>query len=331
MPPARLPRGMPSRRRHISTISVVVVCRGYGSTNRAKHARRTALRQWSRRQAMERSAAARRADAGLHGWWPGSSTVEDWLRIVSVMSAAASRRCSQLSNTSEPVPAVLCGGDAIGQALSRLLADAEHCRDRLGYRAGSPTGASSIIQTPSENSFAQLAKRPRRASRVLLDTARHRSTSPTGAPSAPSAASAISASADDSIVSGGRRFPGVVSSVLQRREFACAARQRMNLKYFDSASTISRSRREPRGSTCDAAEQCRGGAIEQDLAAVPCRHHPRCPVQHRAEVVIAAHARPHPSRYPSAPAVPAPAGRRRRRRLPIEATRTPRTPHRRCA
>ena len=36
------------------------------------------------------------------------------------------------------------------------------------------------------------------------------------------------------------------------------------------------------------AEQTCGRTIEQDLAAVPARHHPRGAVEHRAEVVTAA-------------------------------------------
>ena len=51
---------------------------------------------------------------------------------------------------------------------------------------------------------------------------------------------------------------------------------------------MSRSRREPMGYQFNAREQLRGEAVDEDLAAVACRHHPCRAVQHDAEVVLAA-------------------------------------------
>ena len=57
-------------------------------------------------------------------------------RIASIMSAAASSRCSQLSKISSRATPLQRVGDTVGQSQSRLLGDAEYRRDRPGHGCG---------------------------------------------------------------------------------------------------------------------------------------------------------------------------------------------------
>ena len=64
---------------------------------------------------------------------------------------------------------------------------------------------------------------------------------------------------------------------------------------------MSRSRRDPMSTSSDAAEEFRRRAVEEYLTAMTRRHQPRSPIEHRAEVVVAAQFRltcrdPHPDR-----------------------------------
>ena len=51
---------------------------------------------------------------------------------------------------------------------------------------------------------------------------------------------------------------------------------------------MSRNRLGPNDNQVDATDQSRGGAVEQDLAAMAGRHHSRGAIEHRAEVVVSA-------------------------------------------
>ena len=61
-------------------------------------------------------------------------TVAERARIASIRSAAASRTCSQLSNTNSRDPALQRGRHTAGNTHTRLLGDAEHGRHRVGHR-----------------------------------------------------------------------------------------------------------------------------------------------------------------------------------------------------
>ena len=61
-------------------------------------------------------------------------TVAEAARIASTRSATLSTTCSQLSNTSSRDSALQGGGHRLGHCLARLLGDAQHRRDGVGYR-----------------------------------------------------------------------------------------------------------------------------------------------------------------------------------------------------
>ena len=80
------------------------------------------------------------------------------------------------------------------------------------------------------------------------------------------------------LVVGGRRFPGVGSSVFSGgnsvRRPGCP-----DLEQLDRSGDIAQ---PPRSQVdeVDTGEQSRGRAVDQDLAAVACRHHPGGAVEH---------------------------------------------------
>ncbi len=134
-------------------------------------------------------------------------------RILPMMSAAASRTCSQLSNSSSRTRP--SNADA---TLSATLSPGCWLRPRTaatasGTAAGSVTGPSSIIHTPSGNSGCRRAATS--CARRVLPT-----------PPTPVrvtrrcdfnavATSATSDSRPTKLVAGGRRLPWLVSSVLR--------------------------------------------------------------------------------------------------------------------
>ncbi len=61
-------------------------------------------------------------------------TVAECARMASIRSAAASRTCSQLSNTSNRTLPSSAAATLLAHALARLLGDAQHRRHRVGHR-----------------------------------------------------------------------------------------------------------------------------------------------------------------------------------------------------
>ena len=131
--------------------------------------------------------------------------------MVVIMSAAASRTCSQLSNNrSRDLPSKAAA------TLSATLRPGcwvmpSAVATASGTAAGSPTAASSVTNTPSWNVNADRAANSN-ARRVLPTPPTPVSVTNRCALSAVSS-SARSASRPTKLVVGGRRFPGVGSTV----------------------------------------------------------------------------------------------------------------------
>ncbi len=137
-------------------------------------------------------------------------TLVDWARIASIRSAAASRTCSQLSNTSNRTRPSSAAATLSVTVFPGCCVMPNTAATASGTAAGSVTAANSKNQTPSGNSSHRRAATSV-ASRVL--------------PTPPTPANvtnrwALSASRTWStsdwrptkLVNGGRRFPGLVSS-----------------------------------------------------------------------------------------------------------------------
>src|SRR5262249_609365 len=86
---------------------------------------------------------------------------------------------------------------------------------------------------------------------------------------------------------GGRRsqIPGRGTHGLERWKFR-AQSGAAYLKQLDWVGNVAQPPR-PQRHQFDATEQSRCGAVEQNLAAMACCHHPRGAVEHHAEVVAA--------------------------------------------
>ena len=137
--------GIPSRRWHVSTTAAA-------SSAVATEKREATLRARStNRLTAEESMPARTSSEGTShncsSATPNPSrlvantlTVAECARIASTRSAAASRTCSQLSNTNKPDPALQCGGHTVIQALPRLVGDAQHRGHRVRHRCGISDG-----------------------------------------------------------------------------------------------------------------------------------------------------------------------------------------------
>ena len=111
----------------------------------------------------------------------------------------------------------------------------------------------------------------------------HRSTSPTDAPRSAASTSVSSDSRPTKLVVGGRRFPG------RRIERLSGGKSvRSPGPGPETSSTgwaMSRNRRGPRSTRSTPLSRPAVDAVEQDLAAVPARHHPGGAIEHGAEVV----------------------------------------------
>ena len=223
--------------------------------------------------------------------------------------------------------AVHGSGDALGDSHARLLGDAQHGRDRFGHRGriSRPRPVRSP-NTPSGNPSASRAATSN-ASRVLPTPPTPVNVTSRCALSAVSSSATFRFAADQAGVGRSEISRNRIDG-LQRREVGRAGRRpgpgtprpawRCRVT---AAAPIDK---------IDAAEQTRRGAVDQDLSAVACGHHPCGSVEHRAEVVVSAEfgltgrdAHPH---------------RQLQRPLRVyrgidgrAATRTPRTSRRRCS
>ena len=133
-------------------------------------------------------------------------------RIFSIRSAAASRTCSQLSNTSSRDRPSNAAATLSARLNPGCWVIPSTAATASGTAAGSPTGANSMTHTPSGKSLRSRAATSN-ASRVLPTPPTPVSVTIRCAFSSASS-SANSASRPMKLVVGCRRFPGVGSSVL---------------------------------------------------------------------------------------------------------------------
>ena len=111
-------------------------------------------------------------------------TVSERAKIESITSAAASNTCSQLSKHQQPPTRLQRRGYALGHTQSRLLGNAEDCSHGLRYRGRIAHGG----KFDDPHSVWEAVRRAGRPIPVRVESCRpprHRSTSPTDAPSAP--------------------------------------------------------------------------------------------------------------------------------------------------
>ena len=94
--------------------------------------RRTASPHPNRCPATAPARVVRRPPATLLGWWRGLARSPTARRIAR--SSAASRTCSQLSNTSSRVRPSIAAATLSARLDVRLLGDPQHGRHRLGHR-----------------------------------------------------------------------------------------------------------------------------------------------------------------------------------------------------
>ena len=228
--------GIPSRRRQISvtapTSSIATKCL---VRQRGRARRTTSAAAESGRRVTAPARVVRRRPAILPGWSRGFSPSTSAARIDLDHVGAASRTCSQLSNTSSRVrpsnaaamlSAMLNPGCWV---MPRTAATAS------GTAAGSPTAASSITHTPSGKSSAE----PRRRPPAPVVSCRPRRPGQRHQPCALStvSSSASSASRPMKLVVGGRRLPGVGSTVFSGGK-SVRRPGRSDLKHLDRFGDI---------------------------------------------------------------------------------------------
>ena len=131
--------GIPSRRRQISTTaaaSSAVATEKREATLRARSTNRfTAAESMPARTSSEgTSHNCSSATPNPSRLVANTLTVAECARIASTRSAAASRTCSQLSNTNNRTLPSNAAATLSATALARLLGDAQHRRDRVGHR-----------------------------------------------------------------------------------------------------------------------------------------------------------------------------------------------------
>ncbi len=277
--------GMPSRRRQISTTASASSLERDGRRDRRRavdEQRRGARVRWTSSDGTGQScSSATRRPSRLVA------------RIFTVADAPGSprsgRRPRRARARSCRTPAAAIGLPAPPQrcrpAHARLLGDAEYRRDRLGHRGRVADRRPARSPTPRRGSRAPDRAATSSARRVLPTPPTPVSVTSRCAFSA-RLQSAISASRPTKLVVGGRRFPGAGSSVLSGGKSVRRPSAR-DLKHVDRLGDIAQ---PPRSQVdqVDSGEELRRRAVEQDLAAVAGRHHPRGAVEHRAEVVVAA-------------------------------------------
>ena len=200
--------GIPSRRRQISLTTSRLSTEKPGETLRARSTNKSTAVPTSKERTGHSCSSTTPSPSRLVAI---IRTVEDCRRMASIRSAAASRMCSQLSNTSNRTrPSSAAATDSLTLLpgcwmMPRIAATAS------GTAAGSVTAASSKSHTPSGNSSASceatsIARRvlPTPPTPVNVTSLRERTAV---------AISATSASRPIRLVAAGRRFPGVESSV----------------------------------------------------------------------------------------------------------------------
>ena len=155
-------RGIPSRRRQISMTapaSSAWSSEKRGATLRVRSTNRltAASRCPRRRPARAPATVARRRRPILPGRWPESPRSADCARMASTRSAAASRTCSQLSNTnSRTRPSSAAATDSL-TLLPGCSVMPSTAGTTSGTATGSATAANSKTQTPSGNSSTRRA------------------------------------------------------------------------------------------------------------------------------------------------------------------------------
>ncbi len=157
--------GIPSRRRQISATTSVVSAEKPCATA-AERVRRTGRRPHSASSDRAPATPARRQRPSPSRLVAKILTVADCPRMASTRSAAASSRCSQLSNTrSRTLPSSAAATDSV-RVLPGCWVMPSTAATASGTAAGSVTAASSKSHTPSGNSSVSCAATSS-ASRVL--------------------------------------------------------------------------------------------------------------------------------------------------------------------
>ena len=197
-----------------------------------------------------------------------------------------------------------------------------------GTAAGSATAANSKTQTPSTNSSANCVATSI-ASRVLPTPPTPVNVTNRCERSAACRSRQTSASRPIKLVIAGRKFPGFEATPRNDGKSVRSPGAR-TWNTPTGARHITQPSR-PQIEQINTAEQHRRRLGHQDLTAVPGGHHPRRPVEHRAEVVPVPQFGLTGRQSPSAPATPAPAAQRPPRRQRTSARRTRRPPRHRCA
>ena len=202
--------------------------------------------------------------------------------MASIRSAAASRTCSQLSNTNNrSLPSNAAATDSL-HALAGLLGDAQHRRHRVGHRRGigdrrqfeKPDAVGELIGEPAcylhrEAGLADPAHPGQRDQPMGLRSA--------------AATSATSASRPMKLVTAGASSRESDQACPQRRKVRSQT-GRSDLKHPHRGREVA----QPARSQIDeinTAEQTGRRLGHQDLTAVPGSHHPRRAVEHRPEIV----------------------------------------------
>ncbi len=125
--------GMPSRRRQISTTaSASSPGATAGATAEARSTNNVAALEWTSSDGTGQSCSSfSRSPSRLVA---RIFTVSERAKIASIMSAAASSTCSQLSNTNSRERPSNAAATLSARLMPGLLGDAEYRRDSLGHR-----------------------------------------------------------------------------------------------------------------------------------------------------------------------------------------------------
>ena len=131
--------GIPSRRRQISTTAAA--SSAWPSEKREATLRARSTNSSTAAESMPAPTSSEGTSHSCSSATPSPSrlvarilTVAECARMASIRSAAASRTCSQLSNTNNRTLPSSAAATTVAHALARLLGDAQHRRHRIGHR-----------------------------------------------------------------------------------------------------------------------------------------------------------------------------------------------------
>ena len=281
-----MPNGIPSRRRQISTTAT-------GSNDDTGHDGFGALDEEGRGGGVGFGPVS--SDGTGHRC---SSATRRPSRLVARILTVAERDEDRLDHVGrgvqdvlavveheQPRPPLQRRGHAVDQGHPRLLNDAQHARNRVGHgrritdrgQLDHPHPVGEVGRRPRghlqrEPRLADPADTGQRHQPVRLERGRpHRRVPIPGRSGWWSVAAGCPASNPRSSAAGTPR--------------ADPAAWTWNTS---TGLAMSRSRRGPNATRSTPVSSPRGEAVDQDLAAVACRHHPCRAVQHGAEVVLAA-------------------------------------------